>query len=191
MIWLTNWVAAAAKTWEEVVKAFKTKITVKVERIARFGFSYYQQRSNLVRMRGVKLSDADTVSNLLIRILKIDTTNSPELVDVIKLFELAPEVQWTKHDILFRDQAGNMCTVILFKRLDVDAQTVDFLAVKVDSSFQLAKDLLVVTTEKSILGGIYESSKVDIKELNHVVSPDEALQIISFFRIVLLRFIKI
>ena len=59
-----------------------------------------------------------------------------------------------------------------------------FFIIDINADWQLAPDLLMIQSSRSILGGIFEKNKQSIQEVPHTLTIDEAIKIQQFFMLI-------
>jgi hypothetical protein len=92
---------------------------------------------------------------------------------------------WDQTQYLYSSEMnGKYCSLTLFKNGDSTKNTASFFIVDIDTDWNLAPDLLIITKSKSILGGLYSSSSQSIEEVPHVLTLDEAIKFQQFFMLV-------
>ncbi|CAF3298587.1 unnamed protein product, partial [Rotaria sp. Silwood2] len=69
----------------------------------------------------------------------------------------------------------------VFKNGDSIQNTASFFIVDINANWDLAPDLLIITKQTSILGGLWSSSKQSIQQVPHVLTLDEAMKLQQFF----------
>ncbi|CAF3842777.1 unnamed protein product [Rotaria sordida] len=177
---LSKAVSAAANAWKDVVTAFKSSSSTTITRIVRFGFTYFSQKSTVLKAIDIPADKATDFINAVI----IDY-NLPSKGSFMLGLTYSDDFAWDRIDYLYSpSNNGNYRSLTLFKNGDSLTNTASFFIVDINADWQLAPDLLLIQTSKSYLGGLWESNKQSIQEVPHVLTLDEAVKLQQFFMLV-------
>jgi hypothetical protein len=180
IIALSQAVSAAANAWKDVVSAFKSSSSTTITRIVRFGFTYFAQKSTVLKAIDIPASKATEFINAVI----IDY-NLPAKGTFMLGVTYSDDFAWDRTDYLYSPSMnGSYRSLTLFKNGDSLTNTASFFIVDINADWQLAPDLLLIQTSKSYLGGLFENNKQSIEEVPHVFTMDEAFKLRQFFMLV-------
>ncbi|CAF3590188.1 unnamed protein product [Rotaria socialis] len=177
---LATAVSSAAKAVGEVINVLKSSKTVTIERILRFGFSYFNQKTRILRAMNVPSSRAEAFMRAVAQDYDL-----PKADSFIMGITYSDDFSWEQVQYLYSPAKNGVYRCLtLFKTGDSTTDTASFFIVDVNSDYHIAPDLLLVTTSKSRLGGLFSSSKQSIQEVPHVLTLDEAVKLQQFFMLV-------
>ncbi|CAF1492907.1 unnamed protein product [Rotaria sp. Silwood1] len=177
---LSKAVSAAATAWKDIVSAFKSSSSTTITRTVRFGFTYFSQKSTVLKAIDIPADKATEFINAVI----IDY-NLPSKGSFMLGLTYSADFAWDRIDFLYSPtNNGTYRSLTLFKNGDSTTNTASFFIVDIDAGWQLAPDLLIIQTSKSYLGGLFESNKQSIQEVPHVLTMDEAVKLQQFFMLV-------
>ena len=177
---LATSISAVMGTVKEVIQVLKTSKSVTIERIIRFGFSYFNQKSTTFKAIDIPSSKANEFVKALIMDYDLPSKGSFMLG-----LTYSDDVAWEQIQYLYSPEMnGRYRSLTLFKNGDSIKNTASFYIVDIDADWNLAPDLLFITKSKSILGGLYSSSTQSFQEVPHVLTIDEAVKLQQFFMLV-------
>lgn len=174
---LTDAISGVAKTWKDLVSAFKTTKSGTVSNTIRFGFKYFQQKSHILKVMNIPAARVQS----FIDAIQWDY-DLPTRASFVLGITYSNDFTWDQVNFLYSpDTDGKYCSLTLLKTGDSNTNTASFYIISVEAYWKLASDLLIVTRSKSKLGGIFESTKQSITEVPHALTLDEATQLQKFF----------
>ena len=177
---LASSISSAAAATKDVINTLKSSRSTTITRIVRFGFNYFNQRSTILKAIDIPASRADEFVNAVI----LDY-NLPSKGSFMLGLTYSSEFAWDRIEYLYSPTMnGKYRSLTLFKNGDSTKNTASFFIVDINSDWTLAPDLLLITKEKSILGGLFSSSKQSIQEVPHVLTLDEAVKLQQFFMLI-------
>lgn len=179
---LAKAVSAASTALKDVIQTLKSSSSTTIQRIIRFGFNYFNQRSTVLKAIDIPRENAAEFINAVI----IDYNLPPKGSFMLGL-TYSDDFAWDRIDFLYSPAMnGSYNSLTLFKNGDSTKNTASFFIVDINANWILAPDLLMITEEKSILGGLISSSKQSIQEIPHVLTFDEAIKLQQFFMFIAL-----
>lgn len=177
---LSKAVSAVTSTFKDIVQTFKSSSSVTISRITRFGFTYFNQKSTVLKALDIPASRADE----FIRALALDY-NLPSKGSFMLGLTYSDDFTWDSIQYLYSPSMnGSYRSLTLFKNGDSVKNTASFFIVDIDVNWDLAPDLLIITKTKSILGGLWSSTKQSIQEVPHILTLDEAMKLQQFFMVI-------
>jgi len=180
---LTNAVKEFTSVWGDIVNVFKTSSKTEVRQLIRLGFNHFMEKSTVMKAFGLPADKVSAFEDLMVPAFDIPDTKQTRLA----LFSLqyTSDYSWDKEEMLYNKQGTSTDkSFLLFKNGDSQTNLANFLLVNVEADFNLAPDLLIIHTQTSILGGLFQFDKVKIQEVPHVLSLNDVLALRAFFRIV-------
>ena len=82
---------------------------------------------------------------------------------------------------------GAYRSLTLFKNGDSLSDTASFFIVDINADWQLAPDLLIIQSSRSILGGLFQRNRQSIQEVPRILTMEEAVQLKDFFMLIALN----
>ena len=177
---LASSVSLVMGTIKDVIQVLKSSSSVTIERIIRFGFNYFNQKSTVLKVIGIPSERTDEFVKAVIM-----DYNLPSKGSFMLGLTYSDDFAWEQIQYLYSPSMnGTYRSVTLFKNGDSIDNTASFFIVDIDAGWELAPDLLLITKSKSILGGLFSSSKQSIQEVPHALTIDEAVKLQQFFMLV-------
>ncbi|CAF4751216.1 unnamed protein product, partial [Rotaria sp. Silwood1] len=177
---LSQALSSVANSWKDIVSSFKTSKSTTITRITRFGFTYFDQKSTVLKAIDIPANKASEFINTIVM-----DYNLPSKGSFLLGLTYSDDFSWDNIEYLYSPTMdGKYRSLTLFKNGDSITNTASFFIVDVNADWQLAPDLLLIQTSKSYLGGFFESSKQSIQEVPHVLTLDEAKQLQQFFMMI-------
>ncbi|CAF0826104.1 unnamed protein product [Rotaria sordida] len=177
---LSKAVSAATNAWKDIVTAFKSSSSTTITRIVLFGFTYFSQKSAVLKEIDIPADKATKFINAVIIDYNLLSKGSFMLG-----LTYSDDFSWDRIDYFYSpSNNGNYRSLTLFKNDDSLTNTTSFFIVDINVDWQLAPDLLIIQTSKSYLGGPFERNKQSIQEVPYVLTMDEAVKLQQFFMLV-------
>jgi hypothetical protein len=177
---LASSVSTVIGTVKEIIQTLNSSKSITIQRVTRFGFNYFNQKSTTLKAIDIPSSKA----NEFINALSMDY-NLPSKGSFMLGLTYSDDFAWEQIQYLYSpDMNGHYRSLTLFKNGDSTTNTASFYIVDTNADWNLAPDLLIITKTKSLLGGFYTSSSQSIQEVPHMLSIDEAVQLQKFFMLV-------
>ncbi|KAF9959354.1 hypothetical protein BGZ72_009816 [Mortierella alpina] len=184
-----------AETWEKVAQAFSSNVTQSVKRKVCLGFD-----SNSYHAESFVLQDVAEkhMKRALRGIVQVNHLPAAASRDSILLgVEFSNNFTWVGENMIYKDSQGQQAFLFLAKRgysvktgrgrKAKTTKTVDIVYSRVKTDYLLAKDMLVVREQKSILGGIWKSDKTYINYVPHTLTPADTEILQMFWQMIAYR----
>lgn len=179
---LSKAISAAAGAVSDVINALKTTFHTSVTKLVRFGFTRFAQKSTVLKVMDIPADRATEFINALAIDYNLPTKGSFTLG-----LTYSKDFAWDRIDYLYSpEENGKYNSLTLFKNGDSTSNTASFFLVDISADWVLAKDLLLIQTSKSYVGGIFQETTQSIQEVPHALTMDEAVLIQKFFMIMAL-----
>ena len=180
---LSNAISAGAKAWTDIVNAFKSSSSTTITRITRFGFNHFAQKSTVLKAINIPADRATEFINAVTIDYDLPSKGSFTLG-----LTYSEDFAWDRIDFLYSPSMnGTYRSLTLFKNGDSLSDTASFFIVDINADWQLAPDLLIIQSSRSILGGLFQKNRQSIQEVPHVLTMEEAIQLKDFFMLVALN----
>ena len=177
---LTNSIATILGTASSIIQTLKSSKSLTIDRIIRFGFTYFNQKSTIMKVIDIPNSRVDD----FVRALILDY-DLPSKGSFMLGLQYSDDFTWDQIQYLYSPEMnGKYRSLTLFKNGDSVKNTASFYIVDVDADWTLAPDLLLITKTKSVLGGLYSSTSQSLEQIPHMLTMDEAVKLQQFFMLV-------
>ncbi|CAF0766438.1 unnamed protein product [Rotaria sordida] len=177
---LANSVSTVVGTFKEIIQTLKTSKSMTIERIIRFGFTYFNQKTTILQAIDIPRANANEFVNAVIM-----DYNLPSKGSFMLGLTYSNDFAWEQIQYVYSPEMnGKYHCLTLFKNGDSITNTASFFIVNIDADWTLAPDLLLINKTKSILGGLYSSSSASLQEVPHILTIDEAVQLQKFFMLI-------
>ncbi|CAF2992268.1 unnamed protein product [Rotaria sp. Silwood2] len=177
IIALSQAVSSATKAVKDVIDTIKSSSSTTITRVTRFGFNYFNQKSSVLKAMEIPAARAEQFIQALI----LDY-NLPSKGSFMLGLTYSDDFAWDSIQYLYSPSMnGSYRSLTVFKNGDSIQNTASFFIVDINANWDLAPDLLIITKQTSILGGLWSSSKQSIQQVPHVLTLDEAMKLQQFF----------
>lgn len=177
---LASSISSVLSTVKDIIQVFKSSKSVTIQRIVRFGFTYFKQKSTTLRVFDIPDSRTSEFVNALI----LDF-NLPSKGSIMVGLTYSDDFAWDQEKWLYSPGMNDKYRYLaLFKNGDSVKNTASFFIIDIDSDWNLAPDLLMITKSRSVLGGLWSSTTQSIQEVPHALTIDEAVMLEKFFMLV-------
>ncbi len=169
------------QAWPDIVKAFKTtnSETVK-DLIKNDGFKNLNAESNVLISEGVAETKVQLYLNLVSRSWSIPENKGINKDELSEAIMLAERTAWVDMSILSTDDQGTVRFGNIIARQREDGKY-DFIRINMNIDCKLEPHILIIESSKSILGGIYESTKTHRQEIPQNMSMERIQRVVKDF----------
>jgi hypothetical protein len=174
---LASGISSVTNAIKGVISLFSSSSSTTIQRIARFGFNYFQQKSTVLKAMGIPSSQAQEFINAVV----IDY-NLPSAGSFALGITYSSDFTWDQINFLYSpNMSGEYRSLTLFKTGNSVQNTASFFIVDINADWTLAPDLLLITRSESSFGGLFSSTSQSIQEVPHSLTLDEATGLQTFF----------
>jgi hypothetical protein len=171
-----------AETWEKVAKALGTSSVTTIQRRVCLGFDTLDYRASTGVMQGVANRDMPFLVEDM-----IDIEELPKRDDLRRLMsgvKYATNITWMAESMTFTNPEGEQSYFFFAKYGDALTGLVDVAYSSIKSKFTIAKDMLIVRRQRSVLGGIYSSDETSIQYVPHTLTLNDTLILELFWEMI-------
>ncbi len=173
-------ISSYANAAKLVIETLKSSKSVTIQRVIRFGFDYFNQKSTILKVIDIPRQYVNEFVNAVILDYDLPSKGSFMLG-----LTYSDDFAWEQIQYLYSPAMnGTYRSLTLFKNGDSIKNTASFFIVDIDADWHLAPDLLIITESVSKWGGLYSLSIQSIQEVPHVLTLDEAIKLQQFFMLV-------
>ncbi|KAF9377027.1 hypothetical protein CPB97_010460 [Podila verticillata] len=169
-----------AKTWQEVVKAFGSSTTQTVQRRVCLGFDSLDYKVDTLLMKGVREEAVPKVVDILAR--RAVLPDREDLKQALELVVYSDDFTWLSQLMQYTNPAGEASFVFLGKYGNDTDHRAKMVFSQVHSTFDLAKDMLIVRQQSSKLGGLIKEDKTYIEYIPHTLTLNDTLVLQMFWQ---------
>lgn len=177
---LTQAISSIASTFQSIINVFKSSSSTTINRIIQTGFTSFQQKTRVLKIINMPADRATEFVNAV----SMDY-NLPSEGSFMLGLTYSDDFSWEYVEYVYSPSMdGTYRSLILLKNGDILTNTASFFIIDINAEFAIAPDLLIIEKRKSILGGLFESTKQRIEQVPHVLTFEEAEKIKNFFMVV-------
>jgi hypothetical protein len=148
--------------YKSVVDAFKTVDNESLKKtISGNGFTQFQKSSRFVKMVGVPIAQYEPIKKSIMTLLGMDKNKNlaKEIDAVITLAQWITKADWGADEFTFDVNTGGTCnSAMSLSKAHLSDQMFSVIVVVINSSFQLAPNILIYEKFKSVAGGIIQTT---------------------------------
>lgn len=176
-----NVIQQLADGYKSIVSAFKTiKKEELKEKISGEGFNEYTAKSRYLRSIGIPKSYWETYKKSYMELTGIakNPRVKPDIETLLKMADFIQDNAWNNNDLTFDASKGGTCSnFVCLTRFDAVIQKYHIMTTVVDGTFQLAPNIWIYTSYKSVAGGIVETTKYKTKYMPRSLTEGDAKSI--------------
>jgi len=182
---LTDLAKSLVNTWGETLKFCKNSRTNSFkEKLVSKGFTYFHQVAGVQVGKGLEANNLDLYLDSLMHRIKMPKERQEELKYALQDVKLFDTNVWAVANTLFDiGTKGDSKFVSIFYHKNTEGKY-DFIISDLQTTFQLAPNILVVNKKLSILGGIWDDTQDIFDNIPREFTQDDMKSIISFFQVV-------
>ena len=129
------------------------------------GWSEFKQATKVFKGAGLAYSDMDSFFSDIRGMIGIPDEYKDDFDSQIQWIKFFDNTTWSQHDTQFSSGKGGSDKIFtMYANNHQSAQKVDVLFLTCEQEFKLADDYFVISEHKSILGGLFDSTKIKFKK---------------------------
>jgi hypothetical protein len=174
--------------WSHVVSLFKNSRSTELkDKLIREGFDKFDQTTQVQLIHGLTSEGLNKFSDLLQRRLGLPEDKKEDVKNILLESAWMDSNIWANYDIAFSTgEGGKVKYASVFSHQDPSGKF--FMVVcEIQSSFELAPDVLVITEKLSVLGGIFSDSKDRIEYKPKSLNAEDIKTVFSFFQLIAIK----
>lgn len=169
--------------WSSIVSAFKSEYTEQLlESHLNNGWSKYKEASKVFKGAGLAYDNMDSFFADISSMVKIPSQYQADFNKQVEWIKFFDNETWSEHDTQFSSGKGGDDTIFtMYACNHEEEQKVDVLFLTCSQSFELADDYFVISEHKSILGGLFSSTKIVFKKKPAAISDTDLMFVSEYF----------
>ncbi|KAF9919058.1 hypothetical protein BX616_002406 [Lobosporangium transversale] len=180
---------AVAKGWSAIANAFKNSVTKTIKLKVCLGFEQYQHTAKTLVAQGVY---GPRFPEFIGEIMaNTELPDRRDLKTIMMGIKYSTNITWVGESMSYADSNGHFNFLFLAKHANAVTKDIDVVYSWLKSESILAKDMLIVRTKRSTLGGLFERDETRIEYIPHVLSQQDAMLLQMFFEVIAFRQIAI
>ena len=176
-------IQSITSAWQSIVNAFKSSYSEQLlESHLQNGWAKYKQGTRVFKGAGLHYDKMDEFFADIQKMIAVPDKYKQDFNDQIKWIQFFDNTTWSEHDTQFSKGSGGTDTIFTMYARNREADgEVDLLFLKCDQTFKLAKDYFVISESKSILGGLFSSTKIKFKTKKAALTDKDLMFVSSYF----------
>lgn len=169
--------------WQSIVNAFKSSYSEQLlESHLNNGWKKYKQGTKVFKGAGLGYDKIDEFFGDIRSMIDIPAQYNKDFDQQIEWIKFFDNTTWSEHNTQFSQGTGGTDSMFtMFARNRQEDQKVDVLFLTCDQQFKLADDYFVISESKSILGGIFSSTKIKFKKKPAALQDKDLMFVSSYF----------
>ena len=153
-------------------------------RARRFGngWSKFKASTKVFKGAGLEYAKSDEFFTDIQSMVDIPSKYKKDFNDQIKWIKFFDNITWSEHNTQFASDSGGSDTMFtMYARNREDDQKIDCLFLTVGEEFKLAPNYFVISESKSILGGLFSSTKLKFKKMDAGITDEQLMFVSEYF----------
>lgn len=147
------------------------------------GLTFFSNTAKVDSLEGVDSSMVDQFATYLIEKMGIPKNTEELFRDEMSLVTLGEKGEWRSVDFIFKNSVGTAKYVVVLCAVDQKTDKIDFLIADIKASFELGPDIIISTSTKKKLFGLYSSTKVKVVKRPANLTEKSLQLLFNFFRL--------
>eukprot|EP00466_Bigelowiella_natans_P010401 jgi/Bigna1/70582/fgenesh1_pg.12_\ len=169
--------------WESIVNAFKSTYEEQLlDTHLNNGWSKYKQATKVFKGAGLAYDKTDEFFADIQSMINIPDKYNDDFNKQIEWIKFFDNTTWSGHDTQFSQGKGGSDTIFtMYARNREDDGKIDVLFLTCSQEFELADDYFVISEHKSILGGLFDHTKIKFKKKPAAISDKDLMFVSEYF----------
>jgi len=180
---LINAIEQITSAWQSIVSAFKSSYSEEIaDKEFANGWSEFKESTKVFKGAGLEYSKSTEFFNDIQSMIAIPADYKDDFNDQIKWIQFFDNLTWSEHNTQFASGKGGSDTMFtMYARNRQADQKIDVLFMTIAQEFKLADNYFVISESKSILGGLFSSTKLKFKEIPAGITTEELMFVSDYF----------
>eukprot|EP00939_MAST-03C_sp_MAST-3C-sp1_P003022 g3022.t1 len=169
--------------WQSIVSAFGSKYEEQLlESHLNNGWAEFKEATKVFKGAGLAYSDMDSFFADIRGMVGIPDEYKDDFDNQIQWIKFFDNTTWSEHDTQFSSGTGGSDKIFtMYANNHLDEHKVDVLFLTCEQEFKLADDYFVISEHKSILGGLFDSTKIKFKKKPAAISDADLMFVSEYF----------
>ncbi|KAF9563416.1 hypothetical protein EC968_004848 [Mortierella alpina] len=191
MLALGTGMGAIGEGWSKLANAIGPHSSETVKKHICLGFKKYEHVVRALAAQGVPRERFVEVVDALIEVAKVQVPDVEELRKAMIVLEYSDDVTWTGNAVSYTADDGYNRFFYFYKYFNATTDKVDIAFGSLRADFTLAPDILSIEKKKVGWFGIGSEESVELRNLPHDVTPDDAALLNKYFEVVAYRMLRL
>ena len=149
------------------------------------GFDKFEESADMQKISGMDPAFLDTFISHAIQVYGIPSQYTEQARFAMEMVKYADSQTWNRFDLAFSEgSGGSMRYVVILGHNDAATGKTDWLVANIKATFSMAPDIMIIQKSKSILGGIWSSTKLVFKKMPKSLTPKDVELVFDFMTVV-------
>lgn len=171
--------------WQSIVNAFKSSYSEQiVDKEFDNGWSQFKAATKTFKGAGLEYSHTDEFFADIKSMLDLNANYSKQFDEQIEWIKFFDNVTWSAHNTQFSTGKGGSDSVFtMYAKNREEDQKIDVLFLTCDQTFKKADNYFVISESRSILGGIWSSTKIKFKKIPAGITDADLMFVSDYFQL--------
>jgi len=171
--------------WQSIVNAFKSSYSEQiVDKEFANGWKSFKAATRTFKGAGLQYDKADEFFADIRGMLNIPSNYTKDFDQQIQWIKFFDNTTWSSHNTQFSTGKGGSDTVFtMFARNRQSEQKLDVLFLTCSQEFKKADNYFVISESRSILGGIWSSTKLKFKKIPAGITDQDLMFVADYFQL--------
>ncbi|KAF9288480.1 hypothetical protein BGZ74_000911 [Mortierella antarctica] len=191
MLALGTGMGAIADGWSKLANVIGPHSSETIKRYICLGFSKYEHSVRALAAHGIPQYRFVEVVDALINIAKAQVPDVEDLRAAMLVLEVSDDVTWTGNSVMYTSDDGYHSWFYFYKFHDTATDKFDIVFGTLRADFRLSPDILAIEKKKVGWLGIGHEESVELRNIPHDVTPDDAALLNKYFEVVAYRALRL
>lgn len=172
-------------SWQSIVNAFKSSYTEQIaDKEFNNGWSEFKAATRAFKGAGLAYTNANEFFADIKDMIQLPTQYSDDFDKQIEWIKFFDNITWSAHNTQFNiGQGGDDSQFTMFARNRQDDMKLDVFFLTCSQSFKKADNYFVISESRSILGGIWSSTKLKFKKIPAGLTDADLMFVSDYFQL--------
>ena len=169
--------------WQSIVNAFKSEYSEQIEdKEFANGWSKFKEATKVFKGAGLDYAKVDEFFSDIQSMIGVPSNYKDDFNQQIAWIKFFDNITWSEHNTQFNQGKGGEDTMFTFYARNRQSDSkLDVLFLTCKESFKLADNYFVISEHKSILGGLFSSTKLKFKKVPAGIQDKDLTFVSEYF----------
>ena len=169
--------------WQSIVSAFKSEYSEElVDKEFSNGWSKFKESTKVFKGAGLQYAKVDEFFADIQSMIGVPSNYKDDFNQQIAWVKFFDNMTWSEHNTQFNQGKGGTDTMFTFYARNRESDNkLDVLFLTCKEEFKLADNYFVISQHKSILGGLFSSTKLKFKKVPAGIQDKDLMFVSEYF----------
>merc|ERR1719410_3271919 len=172
-------------TWQNIVNAFKSSYMEQIaDKEFENGWSKFKAATRAFKGAGLAYSNADEFFTDIKSMIQLPSKYSDDFDKQIEWIKFFDNITWSAHNTQFNiGKGGDDSQFTMYARNRQDDMKLDLFFLTCSQTFKKADNYFVIPESRSILGGLWSSTKLKFKKIPAGLTDADLMFVSDYFQL--------